>query len=126
MKNITVEDAIQTLVDNYKGDNNSFMFYLHEKNYFSVEKFWEFYESITALVLNNDNSSEITIQITHSYQRLLKYIIFHFDPKDDYVLENFPENYIDYLERIEYALMAYSSGNVKLIDDEIFRLKKPE
>jgi len=126
MKNITVEDAIQTLVDNYKGDNNSFMFYLHEKNYFSVEKFWEFYESITALILNNDNSSEITTQITHSYQRLLKYIIFHFDPKDDYVLENFPENYIDYLERIEYALMAYSSGNVKLIDDEIFQLKKPE
>jgi len=126
MKNITVEDAIQTLVDNYKGDNNSFMFYLHEKNYFSVEKFWEFYESITALILNNDNSSEITTQITHSYQRLLKYIIFHFDPKDDYVLENFPENYIDYLERIEYALMAYSSGNVKLIDDDIFELKKPE
>ncbi|MBQ9935823.1 MAG: hypothetical protein IJO70_08250 [Lachnospiraceae bacterium] len=123
---MTVEAAIQTLIDNYKGDNNSFMYYLHEKGYFSEEKFWEFYESITVLVINDVNSSEITAQITHSYQRLLKYIIFHFDPKDDYALDNFPENYIDYLERIEYAIMAYFSGSVKLIDEEIFELKKPE
>ncbi len=64
------------------------------------------------------------MQITQSYQRLLKYIIFHFDPNDNYVLENFPENYIDYLERMEYALMAYFNGNVKLIEDEIFELQK--
>lgn len=123
---MTVEHAKQILLDNYKTKNNSFMFYLHERGYFSEEKFWEFYESVTVLVINNVNSSEITAQITNSYQNLLRYIIFHFDPKDDYVLDNFPGNYIDYLERIEYALMAYSSGNVKLIDDDIFELKKTE
>ena len=69
---------------------------------------------------------EIAKQITQCYQRLLKYIIFHFDPKDDYILENFPVNYIDYMERIEYAVMAYFSGNAKLIDDNIFELQKPD
>ena len=121
------EIAKQIMLDNYKIENNSFMFFLHEKNYFSEEAFWEFYESITALALcNEEKSIEITEQITQNYQRLLKYIVFHFDPNDDFTLENFPENYVDYLERIEYALMAYFRGNVKLIDNDIFELQKPE
>lgn len=121
------EIAKQIMLDNYKIENNSFMFLLHEKNYFSEEAFWKFYESITALALcGEEQSMEITEQITQNYQRLLKYIVFHFDPNDDFVLENFPKNYIDYLERIEYALMAYFRGNVKLIDNDIFELQKPE
>ncbi len=124
---MTVEIAKQIIRDNYKGENNSFLFYLHEKSDFSVESFWEFYESITALALcGEEKTMEITEQISQCYQRLLKYIIFHFDPKDDYVLENFPVNYIDYMERIDYAVMAYFSGNAKLIDDDIFELQKTE
>lgn len=124
---MTVELAKQIVFDNFKGKNNSFLFYLHEKNDFSVERFWEFYESITAMVLcGEEKTNEITEQITQCYQRLLKYIVFHFDPNDDYVLENFPVNYIDYLERIDYAVMAYFVGNAKLIDENIFELQKSE
>ena len=125
--NKKVEDAKRIIHSNYKAENNSFMFFLHEKELFSVEAFWEFYESITVLVLcDEEKSIEIAEQIVQSYQRLLKYIIFHFDPDDNFVLEKFPRNYVDYLERIEYAIMAYHSGNVKLIDDDIFELQKPE
>lgn len=125
--NKKVENAKRIIYSNYKGENNSLMFFLHEKNFFSIEAFWEFYESITALVLcDGEKSIKITNQITQNYQRLLKYIVFHFDPFDDFVLENFPENYIEYLERIEYAMMAYFSGNAKLIDNDIFELQKPE
>lgn len=121
------EIAKQIILNNYKGVNNSFMFFLHEKNYFSVEAFWEFYESITAMVLSGEEKSiEITEQISQNYQRLLKYIMFHFDPNDDFVLENFPMNYVDYLERIEYAMMAYSGENAALVKDDIFELQKPE
>lgn len=124
---MNVEIAKRIICNNYKGENNSFMFLLHEKDLFSEEAFWELYESITAIALCGEvKSIEITEQITQNYQRLLKYIIFHFDPNDDFVLENFPENYIDYLERIEYALMAYFSGNAKLIDNDFFELQKPE
>ena len=98
-----------------------------EKNYFFEKAFWEFYESITALTLcGEERSMEIAQQITQNYQRLLKYIVFHFDPNDDLTLETFPGNYVDYLERIEYAIMAYFRGNVKLIDNGIFELQKPE
>ena len=121
------EIAKHIIVDNYKIENNSFMFFLHEKNYFSEDAFWEFYESITALTLYGEETSmEIAEQITQNYQRLLKYIVFHFDTNDDFALENFPENYVDYLERIEYAIMAYFRGNEKMIDDDIFELQKPE
>lgn len=121
------EIAKRIILDNYKVEINSFMFFLHEKNYFSEEAFWEFYESITVLTLcGEEQSIEIVEQITQNYQRLLKYIVFHFDPDDDFTLENFPENYVDYLERIEYAIMAYFRGNAKLIDDDIFELQKPK
>lgn len=121
------EIAKRIILDNYKIENNSFMFFLHEKNYFFEKAFWEFYESITALTLGGEERSmEIAEQITQNYQRLLKYIVFHFDPNDDFILENFPENYVDYLERIEYAIMAYFRGNEKMIDDDIFELQKPE
>lgn len=119
--------AIQIILNNYKGENNSFIYFLHEKNYYSKEAFWELYESIAALTLCGvEKSIEMIEQITQIYQRLLKYIVFHFDPNDLFTLENFPSNYIDYLERIEYALMAYSKGNVKLIDNYIFELQKPQ
>lgn len=45
------EDAKRIIHNNYKGEHNSFLFFLHEKNCFSKEAFWEFYESITAMVL---------------------------------------------------------------------------
>lgn len=122
-----VEIAKRIILNNYEGKNNSFMFFLHEKNYFSEEMFWELYESITTMALcGEEKLNEITEQIAKNYQRLLKYIIFHFDPNDDFVLENFPMNYIDYLERIEYALMAYFTGNARLVDKDIFELQKPE
>ncbi|MBO5342453.1 MAG: hypothetical protein J6A73_07215 [Lachnospiraceae bacterium] len=122
-----VEIAKRIILDNYKIENNSFMFFLHEKNYFFEKAFWEFYESITVLTLcGEERSMEIAEQITQNYQRLLKYIVFPFDPNDDLTLETFPGNYVDYLERIEYAIMAYFRGNVKLIDNGIFELQKPE
>ncbi len=124
---MNAEIAKRIIFDNYKAENNSFLFFLHEKDFFSEEAFWEFYESIAALVLcSEEKSIEITEQITHNYQRLLKYIIFHFDTNDNYVLENFPRNYMDYLERMEYVLKAYFSGNEKLLDNEIFQLQKQE
>ena len=117
--------AKQIILNNHNADKNSFMYFLHEKNYFSDKLFWEYYDSIVALVMTDkDKTPELTKQITGNYQRILKYFVFHFDPDDSYVLKDFPIKYVEYMERLEYALMAYYSGNIKLISEEIFELQR--
>ena len=118
-----IEDAKRIVADNYHCNVNSFIYYLHENCFFSTEKFWEFYESIAAFI-GERKDPETTRQITQTYQRLLKEIIFHFDPMDASTLDHFPKNYIDYIERLDYALLAYYSDNLDLIDNERFELQK--
>ena len=47
-----------------------------------------------------------------------------FDPNDNYVIADLPREYPDYLDRLEYALMAYRSGNKRLFSDDIFDIKR--
>ena len=119
-----IEKARKIISDNYNCNENSFVYFLHEECHFSIEKFWEYYESIASFVGVNEKNAEITREITDSYQRILKEIIFHFDPMDLAVMDNFPENYTDYIERIDYALLAYYTGNLDLLDNEKFELQR--
>ncbi len=119
-----VDDAKKIILDNYLCNENSFVYFLHEESYFSTEKFWEYYESIAALVREIEKSPEITRQITQSYQRILQEMIAHFSPMDIAEIDNFPENYYDYIERIDFALLAYYTGKMDLLDDEKFELQK--
>ena len=119
-----IENARKIILDNYNCNENSFVYFLHEECYFSIEKFWEYYESIATFVGTIKKSPEITRQITQSYQRILKEMIAHFDPMDVAVMDNFPENYPDYIERIDFALLAYYTDNLDLLDNEKFELQK--
>ena len=118
-----IESARKIILDNYNCNKGSFVYSLYEECYFSIEKFWEYYESIAALVGVYEKSSEITRAITDSYQRILKEMIFHFDPMDVAVMDNFPENYTAYIERIDFALSAYYTDNIDLLDNDTFELQ---
>lgn len=120
-----VNQAKQIIQDNYKCEGNSFIYYLHEKSAFDKEGFWAFYDSVVALVECEElKTPELTRQIAEVYQLILKYFMFHFDPAELYVIEGFPKVYIGYIERMEYALMAYYSGNMKLVIEDDFELKR--
>lgn len=117
---MNIEKASRIISDNYNCSENSFVWFLHERSYFSAEKFWEYYESIAAFVGVSEKSPEITRQITESYQGMLKEMIAHFSPLDLSVLDNVPENYTDYIERIDCALLSYYTDNRDLLDNELF------
>lgn len=119
-----IENARKIISDNYNCNENSFVYFLHEKCYFSIEKFWEYYESITVFIGVKEKNPETTKEIAQSYQRILKEIIFHFDPMDAAAIDNFPENYNDYIERIDLALLAYYTSNIDLIQNDNFELQK--
>ena len=118
-------EAKQILKDNFECKENSLIYLLHEKNMFSTEQFWKYYDSISVLAETDEEKSMNTaMQITKSYQDILKYFIFHLDSHDGYKIANFPINYSDYMDRIEYAIWAYFKGDVKWIDEAMFELQR--
>lgn len=121
---MNITEATKVLSDNYECTGESFFYYLYEESIFSVEKFWEYYDCIVAFVGQKDKEPEITKEIDYTYQKILKEFIYHFDPNDLTELKNFPENYTQYIERIEFAQAAYYRNNLALIDDSIFDLQR--
>ena len=47
---MTIEEAKNIIRDNYECKAESFVYFLHEKDSFSKEQFWNFYDSIACLV----------------------------------------------------------------------------
>ncbi|MDE6710161.1 MAG: immunity 41 family protein, partial [Oscillospiraceae bacterium] len=97
---------------------------MNDCSYFSIEKFWEFYDSIAKLVTESYYDREISMQISVSYQSILKMMIYHFSPHDVAVMKNFPDNYDDYIERLDCAVLAYYTQNSNLLSDETFALQR--
>ena len=120
---MNTEQAEKVISDNDNCSENSFIYGLHEECDFWVEKFWEFYDSIIAWI-GEEKKADITKKITQIYQKILKEMIYHFDPMDISVIANFPENYTEYIERIDFALLAYDTDNIDLIDDKTFALQR--
>ena len=83
---MNTEQAEKVISDNDNCSENSFVYGLHEECYFSVEKFWEFYDSIIAWI-GEKKKSDITRKITRIYQKVLKEMIYHFDPLDISVID---------------------------------------
>ena len=115
----------QIIHDNCSGNKGTFIASLNDESRFRTELFWELYESIAALVEHKVYSDELTAQISSVYQRMLKEIIWHFSPTDSSVIANMPENYDDYIERMDSAVEAYMR-RTRMPDEEVFELRRPD
>ena len=114
----------QVILDNYLGKKGTFIASLNDERCFHTELFWELYESITAIVERRVYSDELAAQISSVYQRMLKEMIWHFSPTDSSVIANMPENYDDYIERMDSAVEAYMR-RTELPDEEVFEMAAP-
>ena len=115
----------QVIFDNYSGKKSTFIASLNDESCFRTELFWELYESIAALVEHKVYSNELSVQISSVYQRMLKEMIWHFSPTDSSVIANLPENYDDYIERMDCAVEAYMR-RTGMPDEEVFELRRPD
>ena len=111
--------------DNYSGKKGTFIAYLNDESRFRIELFWKLYESIATLEERKVYSDELAAQISSVYQRLLKEIIWHFSPTDSSVIANMPENYDDYIERMDSVVEAYIR-RTGMPDEEVFELRRPD
>ncbi len=121
---MTIEQAKRIIEANYSMQENSLSLLMYDECVFSTDAFWVFYDAISYLVKNGIKNEKITTQIVVGYQRFLKEIIWHFDPNDIATKKDFPENYNDYIERLDYAVRAYLENNPQWLDDKIFVLQR--
>ena len=115
----------QIIQDNYSGKKGTFIASLNDESCFRTELFWKLYESIATLVKHKVYSDELVAQISSVYQRLLKEMIWHFSPTDSSVIVNMPENYDDYIERMDSAVEAYMR-RTGIPEEEVFELRRPD
>ena len=115
----------QIIQDNYSGKKGTFIASLNDESCFRTELFWELFESIAVLVQHKVYSDELVAQISSVYQRMLKEMIWHFSPTDSSVIANMPENYDDYIERMDCAVEAYMR-RTRMPDEEVFELRRPD
>lgn len=100
--------SISALIeDNDKAANNSFLYSLHERNMFDTEAFTKLLDCINAL---EPGSKEALICLNHIQSEILKHVIYHFDPGDMSHIGNLPENYWEYLSRLEESIRRYIEG----------------
>ncbi|MXP78528.1 hypothetical protein GN277_25260 [Lachnospiraceae bacterium WCA-9-b2] len=125
MNRMELHDAYTILERNYRCQENSIIYDLHENSQFSVQFFWEFYDSVMTLAqdaLGKGANIQTAMKITFVYQQILKEMIFHFDEQDESRLKHFPRNYMEYIERLDDGLSAYFCG--VFIDEKLYSLKR--
>lgn len=88
---------------------------LCEDSLFSEKYFWDFYDSVITLAENAQNNGKTvdeTAKILGVFNRITQMFMYHFDPNDKCKIENFPEDYTVYYERLEFAVRAYLGGRI--------------
>lgn len=119
-----IEKTLSIIDANYCGKPDSLLGEINDHSFFCNDKFWELYDSILLLVKQKYYDDGITVHISLCYQRLLKEIIYHFSDKDMSNIENFPNDYNGYLERMDYVIHALYLESEAAMSEDLFELKR--
>ncbi|MBD5470566.1 MAG: hypothetical protein HDR19_05500 [Lachnospiraceae bacterium] len=96
--------------DNYKCINKSFLYYLHERDLFDLEKIVNLCDYIVSL---DQKDEETILKLFFIQNQIMKHIIYHFDPKDMSTISNLPKNHMDYILKLEDSINKYLKINDK-------------
>ncbi|MDE5825541.1 MAG: hypothetical protein K2H91_12775 [Lachnospiraceae bacterium] len=99
------DTVLNVIEDNCKAANNSFLYYLHERDVFDIEAFTKLLDCINVL---EEKQEDMLEQLYFIQNETLKHIIYHFDPNDMSRITNLPDDYWDYLLDLENTI-----GNFK-------------
>lgn len=121
---MTIDQANHIIEANYFMQEDTLSLLMYDDCVFSADAFWAFYDAIACVTRAFEKNEVLTTQITVGYQMFLKEIIYHFAPNDVAVMKHFPENYNDYIERLDYAVRAYLENKPEWLDDEMYDLQR--
>ncbi|SHK10968.1 Imm41 family immunity protein [Tepidibacter formicigenes] len=113
-----MNNHVQILFNNYKGKNDSFIYYLHEKNIFNENSFIEYCKAIIKITEENfkrynhkNIDRKISKMINYTYGYILKSFINHLNKNDLYKMSNYPvKNLYGYISILDTVINAYFAG----------------
>ena len=100
-------EAVEVIEDNYRAVEGSFLEQLHEYNHFDLRAFEVLCEAIAVLGMIDKEDHQIASEMVFIWTQTLLHIIYHFDPKDLSRINDLPENYNEYIARLEQLVMQY-------------------
>ncbi|MFI3202034.1 MAG: hypothetical protein R3Y54_11035 [Eubacteriales bacterium] len=106
-------DGLQILIDNISASNNSFVYYLQEKELFEIEHFNTMCEAIILVdeELSFKERGGITGDVHSLTTKILYHLLNHFNPDNLYSIKNLPTNFQEYLNKLDeivYDFLYYS------------------
>lgn len=96
--------AAGVIHDNSMAANNSFLFFLHERDRFDIDALRRLLDSIDVLEVG---TKEVLMELNDIEFEILKHIIYHFDPMDLSHIENLPEDYWEYIVALQQAVRRF-------------------
>lgn len=109
---MNVKRAMEILNDNNDTSGNSFLDYLHEQCQFNEQAYEEYCKCLITLGKNKNyaQNKDIMDIVAHLHTYILCCFIHHFDTGDAYEMKNIPDNYNDYLEKLNFIFRAFLQG----------------
>ena len=111
-----MESALKILERNYRAEEGSFMFCLHEKDAFDRKEYNKLVNCIDELTEDCDFSRGTGEMIRSVQLETVLHITYHFNPADGYVIKGLPEDIFDLIEDLRCAADRYFNGFAKLKD----------
>ena len=87
--------------DNKRGENHSFLYYLHEEGKFASSSLTDLCQYLAKL----ETISLAQLKDLHFIQeQILKHLVWHFDSQDLYTISDLPSDYWEYLNHMELEM----------------------
>lgn len=103
---MTLAEARTILQSNERATENSFLYWLHERERFDRASFWRLYNA--GIIVGNAPGQErdgVRRLAFHVYDGIMRHVLWHHSPHDQCRIEGMPGTDLnDYLERLSWAL----------------------
>ncbi|WP_334076691.1 Imm41 family immunity protein [Paenibacillus sanfengchensis] len=128
-------EAVRVLEANGNGQEGSFIYYLHEKDTFHEDSYWELYHAMIDLIEATKQEPYLERGISTTVSKVFSYIyrsfMWNFCPHDQYSIRGLPDEgrFPDRVDRLEEVFSAYFNGisvNRAVMESDIpTRIGKP-
>lgn len=96
--------------DNKKGENQSFLYFLHEEKKFDVKAL----DDLCHYIIELDTISLGQLRDIHYIEnQILRHLVYHFDDNDLSKISNLPFEYWEYIEPFERLVACLYEGESK-------------
>ena len=96
--------------DNKRGENQSFLYFLHEEKKFDVKAL----DDLCHYIIDLDTISLEQLRDIHYIEnQILRHLVYHFDDNDLSKISNLPFEYWEYIEPFERLVASLYEGEGK-------------